>query len=338
MDTALGRTPLPVAPAGADLAYRRYRGLEEIPGMAAANARLRRHIGIVEPILPEAMTHAYTHLVNSNPLEDCVIVELDGVTAGYARVEWHDLTSGERVYDFVSVVEPAAWGRGVALALARWCEARLREIARGHVTDRPRWHTTYVFNNDPEHEAALGAMGYSAVRWDAEMVREDLDHLPDVPAPEGYEIRTPTEAELPAVHAMSVAAFAEHWGEWESGEQSFAEWVEDPDFRRELVVVAWKGDLPAAYVTNVLEPAPDGSLRGLLDGVATHPDHRRRGLARACIAESLRRLRDTGATSAYLGVDTDNHNRALALYESCGFRRASGSATWRKPFTGEDTP
>jgi mycothiol synthase len=75
-------------------------------------------------------------------------------------------------------------------------------------------------------------------------------------------------------------------------------------------------------------------VRGLLDGVATHPDHRRRGLARACIAESLRRLRDAGATSAYLGVDTDNHNRALALYESCGFRKVSGSTSYRKPFDG----
>ena len=39
-----------------------------------------------------------------------------------------------------------------------------------------------------------------------------------------------------------------------------------------------------------------------------------------------------GATSAYLGVDTDNHNRALALYESCGFRVVTRSANYRKPF------
>jgi ribosomal protein S18 acetylase RimI-like enzyme len=37
-------------------------------------------------------------------------------------------------------------------------------------------------------------------------------------------------------------------------------------------------------------------------------------------------------------VDTDNHNRALALYESCGFRVATRSATYRKPFEpGEDS-
>ena len=45
---------------------------------------------------------------------------------------------------------------------------------------------------------------------------------------------------------------------------------------------------------------------------------------------------DEGATSAYLGVDTDNHNRATALYESCGFRMASQSTAYRKPFSRQE--
>jgi hypothetical protein len=50
------------------------------------------------------------------------------------------------------------------------------------------------------------------------------------------------------------------------------------------------------------------------------------------IAQSPRRLEDEGAGSAYLGVDADNADRALALYESCGFRVASRSPVHRKPF------
>ena len=61
------------------------------------------------------------------------------------------------------------------------------------------------------------------------------------------------------------------------------------------------------------------------------PGHRRLGLARAAINHSLRLLRDAGATSAYLGVDTGNHNRAMQLYESCGFRQASSGTNYRKP-------
>ena len=97
-------------------------------------------------------------------------------------------------------------------------------------------------------------------------------------------------------------------------------------------MVAWLGDTPAACLTNFIEPAPDGSIRGYLESLATHPGHRRRGLGRAAMAESLRLLREAGATSAWLGVDTDNPNRALALYEDCGFRVVSHGATYRKPF------
>ena len=73
--------------------------------------------------------------------------------------------------------------------------------------------------------------------------------------------------------------------------------------------------------------------------MVTHPGHRRLGLARAAIVRSLELLRAEGALSAYLGVDTDNHNRALALYESCGFRVASTSTAYRRPMPAtEDRP
>ena len=136
---------------------------------------------------------------------------------------------------------------------------------------------------------------------------------------------------------MQVEAFAEHWGESEAHEHELAEWIDDPRFRRDLVVVAWAGDRARRRASRTsVETLPDGSLRGLLDSVATHPDHRRRGLARAAILRSLELLRAEGATSAYLGVDTDNHNRASALYKSCGFRKVSGSAAYRKPFSRQE--
>ena len=131
---------------------------------------------------------------------------------------------------------------------------------------------------------------------------------------------------------MYVAAFQEHWGEAEASEQRVEEWIEDPRFRLDLQVVVWQGRQPASGVHNILDPQPDGSVRGLLASVATHPGHRRLGLARAAINHSLRLVRDAGASAAYLGVDTGNHNRAMELYESCGFRQASSGTNYRKAF------
>jgi ribosomal protein S18 acetylase RimI-like enzyme len=60
----------------------------------------------------------------------------------------------------------------------------------------------------------------------------------------------------------------------------------------------------------------------MTEAISVQPEYRRRGLARALLAESLRAVRDAGGTSAGLGVDTENPNEALTLYENLGFRIA----------------
>lgn len=334
--TTIGTTELPMPPPRGGLGFRHWEGLEDLAGMAAANASLRQRLGVIEPIDVVAMRHRYAHLVNSDPLTDCILVERRGATLGYAHAEWHDLIDGDRTYDLTVVVDPSAWDLGIADTLVRWGEARSRRLAGEHPSDRVAHFASYAIQGDGELTGTLEALGYRAVRWYAEMLRPDMDTLPAAVIPDGYHLRAPDEAEIPAVHQMMVEAFAEHWGEHEAQDQRIERWIEDPRFRRDLVVVAWAGDRPAAVVSNIVETVPDGVRRGLLDSVATHPGHRRLGLARAAIARSLELLRTEGAASAYLGVDTDNHNRALALYESCGFRKVSGDTAYRKPFEPED--
>ena len=52
--------------------------------------------------------------------------------------------------------------------------------------------------------------------------------------------------------------------------------------------------------------------------VATHPDHRRKSLARTLIHALLKRLGERGAARLTLDVAADNE-RAIALYTSMGF-------------------
>ncbi len=328
--------PPPIAPAGTGAAFRRWRGHGDIPGMAVANARLRSHIGLPEPVDVDGLLHAYTHLVNSDPSTDCIVAERSGTVCGFARVEWHDLADGDRTYDLTAVVEPSAWGLGLTEAMIGWGEVRSQEIALEHPTGRRSHLSCYVIGGDVVLGAALESLGFDAVRWDAEMLRPDMEDLPAVVVPEGYELRAPEPWELRAVHEMTVDASREHWGEWEGAANGLEEWIEDPLFRRDLVVVAFHGVQPAAVLSTTVENLPDGSVRGILEGLATHPDHRRRGLARAAMARGLALLRAEGATTAYLGVDTDNSHRALALYEACGFVVVSTSISYRKPLSGTE--
>jgi hypothetical protein len=115
------------------LVLRPWRGLGDIPGMAAANGRLRERAGVLDPIDVASMEHRYSTLVNSDPAVDCVVLERDAVTAGYVRVEWHDLEDGDRLFDITLVVEPDAWGLGAADALLDWgrhAAARRRSRSR----------------------------------------------------------------------------------------------------------------------------------------------------------------------------------------------------------------
>jgi ribosomal protein S18 acetylase RimI-like enzyme len=77
----------------------------------------------------------------------------------------------------------------------------------------------------------------------------------------------------------------------------------------------------------VAPPPPAGSL--YIDSLATHPAHRRRGLALALIAAAERRARELGLASVSLETSAENEP-ARALYESAGF----AVATRRLPRSG----
>jgi len=314
--------------------FRLYRGLDDVPGMAAANSRYRERFGVLEAVDVDSMRNHYAHLENCDPTTDCLIVEIDGQVAGYARCEWHDLYDGDRTFDTTALVEPAAWGRGITLVLLEWSERRLREIAASLPAVGRSWCSTEVFGTDEEPMHAARELGYEVARPWAEMLRPTLDDpLPDERLPDGYRFRTFGADDRRAVWEMLDRSFVEHWGEWRQGDEAYEEWVNDPRQDVRLYVGATDGVDIASVVLNVLERLPDGALRGELSAIATLPAHRRRGLARACIARSLRLLREEGATSAWLGVDMLNENQALTLYESCGFRVATRGYSLRRPFT-----
>jgi mycothiol synthase len=86
--------------------------------------------------------------------------------------------------------------------------------------------------------------------------------------------------------------------------------------------------------------APDGSLAGFatvwlddmvhsafFEPVGVAPEHRRRGVARALMAEGLRRAHSLGATRAHVGSLSPE---AEALYVSVGFKDHLLAECWEK--------
>lgn len=99
-----------------------------------------------------------------------------------------------------------------------------------------------------------------------------------------------------------------------------------PSFHRELdlVMVAPDG-IFAAYVGI---PYDEVNRRGIYEPVCTHPDHQRKGLARALMLEGLHRLKAMGALD--VTVDTGDMIPANALYTALGFTEAYKGYAWKK--------
>ena len=266
---------------------------------------------------------------------DVTIAELDGRIVGYGIREWSDTSDGKRAYEVNGAVDPAFRRRGVGAALLAENERRQRALAQTHVTDRPKVLDSWAGDGQAGDIALLEKNGFAIVRWFFEMVRPNLDDVPEVPLPTGLEIRPiDSDERVHAVWRADVEAFRDHWGGFDDSDEALQRYLESPNHDPSLWLVAFDGDEVAGGIINGIEREENAALgvqRGWLHSVFTRRPWRKRGLASALISRSLVLLRERGMTSAILGVDAENPTGALGLYERTGFVTGYRSMAWRKP-------
>ncbi len=317
------------------LRLRPYRGPSDHPAMARLICAARAGNGSPAEISAEQLANDYAHLTNCDLEHDCRIVELDGRPVAYGRTYWADRTDGRRSFEAITNVDPAARGRGVEATILAWQLGRLAGLVDALAAGPPAILAVYAYGADAASRADLEAAGFSVARRHAELVRPDLAGIPDPSLPDGFEIR-PIDPADRAMHRRvfdaDVAAFADHWGDVDASDEAFEAFLGDPLFDPHLWRVAFCGDEIAGQVLSFMEPVhSDGTRIGWTESISVQRPHRRRGIARALLADSLRAVRDAGATCAALGVDTGNPNQALRLYESLGFRIVSDLLEYHRP-------
>jgi mycothiol synthase len=224
---------------------------------------------------------------------------------------------GDRLVGFAQVdadrgdaaVHPDHRRRGMGTALAGW----MQETARAQ-------GSTVIGAPVPQGKAGdqlLEKLGYR-VRWTS-WVLELLDGatIAERELPEGYALREATPEDYESVWTVTEDAFLE-WSERKR--QSFEDWQAAvpgrPGFEPWNIRVATDPTGAVVATSNIHVSGEADRLGAYIDRLATHRDHRHRGLAQALLVDSFRAGREHGAVRSELS--TDSRTGALTLYEKVG--------------------
>ncbi|MGB7061364.1 MAG: GNAT family N-acetyltransferase [Candidatus Zixiibacteriota bacterium] len=325
---------LPDAPAIPGLTFRRFRGEQDYPAMAAVVNESRKADQIDHTDSVEDIAATYKHLVNCDPYKDMVFAEMNGGVIGFGRVWWIVKSDGTRTYVHFALLLPEWRGKGIRRAMLRHDERRIREIALHHPKDKPRFFETWAADSETDWDSLVRTEGYVPVRYLFEMVRPNLENIPDLPLPEGVEVRPAKPEHYRKIWDAAGEAFQDHWGASEWRDEWFQQWQEKSYFNPELFQIAWDGDEVVGTVLNYISEEENSEFnrkRGYTEEISVRRPWRRKGLARALIARSFKVLKEHGMTEAALAVDAENITGALKLYEDMGFRTVKRHTTYRKP-------
>jgi predicted N-acetyltransferase YhbS len=186
---------------------------------------------------------------------------------------------------------------------------------------------SFAVSDDRRRIGLFRSRGYRREPWhDVQRWRElDEDLIVPAIAP-GYRIRSLRPGDVEDASALAEvinAAFGHSFGPAE-----LLNFERSPSFLADLQIVAVdEGDQIVAHAGVNLDRR---NLLAIVEPVCTHPDHRRHGLARACMAEGLNRARAAGALSAV--VSTGHDNASNIVYEQLGFTQVEIVEAWRKTF------
>jgi GNAT superfamily N-acetyltransferase len=321
------------------ITWRGFQGESDYPKIHAVLHACKDADGVQRSDTVEQVANNYTHLHHCEPLTDMLFAETADGLAGYTRVYWELQGDGTWTGFAAGFVRPEWRRKGIGTTLLRFDETRMEQIARqmkqsGEVAAQAICtFDTYLSESERDTRALLERNGFSIVRHNYEMVRPNLEDIPDLPLPPGVEVRPVQPEHLRTIWEASNEAFQDHWGYIPDPWEDYVRLQKDPDYDPSLWRVAWQDGQVAGMVLNFINKAENaeyGRLRGYTENICVRRPWRKQGLAKALIARSLEAVKERGMTEAALGVDAQNTSGATHLYELMGYRVTKHGAIYRK--------
>lgn len=252
-------------------------------------------------------------------------------TDGDDVLGWCLLTPDEGYWDVF--VHPRLRQTAQAEAMFVWAEERLAEMVKAKGGDKIG--VFWIAEDDDWRRAWLEGRGYVLRDAHPLFTRSLAGPIPEPVLPAGYRVRASAgEAEAESRARASYAAFQSTW-EWDKYMRRRLSFMRSPvyDDERDIVAVAPDGAI-AAFAIHWFDPV---NKVGLFEPVGTHPDYQRKGLGKAVLLESMRRMQAHGMETAIVGTNHGNE-AATRLYESVGFRLHHHDCDYAKNIAKEVTP
>jgi len=322
------------------LAWRGFQGEADYPHIFDLIHGSREFDGLDRGETLEDVANNYTHLFHCDPYKDMLFAEVEGKAVAYCRVWWAVEGSGQWVGFQLGIVLPEWRRKGIGTRLLRFCEERLGQIANELIDggsmpgDTPCIMDNYASRSEMDKINLLERRGYTPARYTYQMVRPNLENIPDLPLPPGVEVRLALPEHYRMILDASNEGFRDHWGYIPDPWEDFDRMLHEPDSDPSLWRVAWQGDQIAGMVLSFINTNENrlyNRKRGYTENICVLRPWRRQGLAKALIARSLLGLKERGMTEASLGVDTQNTSGALNLYKTMGYEVVKGGIIFRKP-------
>lgn len=324
------------------LTVRGFRGEVDFPSMLAVIHGCAAVDGLERSEQLEDVINNYAHLHHCDPYSDMLFAEVNGEVVGYCRCWWEVEGSGRWIgFQFGNVL-PEWRHKGIGSTLLRFTEGHLSQIARqlkgsGELpADADCLLDNFISSSETDRMHLIERRGYKAVRYEFDMVRPDLENIPDLSLPAGVEVRAVEPQHLRLIWGAANEAFRDHWGYIPDPWESYEAFINSPDYDPRLWRVAWQGDQVVGMVCSFIDKDQNeiyGRKRGYTENICVRRPWRKQGVAKALIAMSLKALKERGMTEAGLGVDAENTSGALHLYEHMGYQVVKRSTIYRKQIT-----
>ncbi|HSN43148.1 MAG TPA: GNAT family N-acetyltransferase [Propionibacteriaceae bacterium] len=239
---------------------------------------------------------------------------------------------GEPVHDHIWIdggVHPGWRHRHIGRHLLAWSIARAKEWHEElrELSNLPVPALTVVGYADEKLHAPARLFEQAGMRpeaWYFDMHRSFATHPApeELPVVEGYSLRPFTLEASEATRVSHNAVFANRVGSRPVSRAAWDASLQRPTARPEWSWVVQDGDAVVAYAMNSYDSPPDsddGSGEGWTDRLGVLAAHRSAGLGLALLEASVHSFARAGLTGAGLGVDTEDAERALALFTRAGY-------------------